>query len=108
MSRMSRFLFRIRVWVGHRTMKHDVGTFPVGSIGRAKAQLEAGELVKALKTCRRGGCDIREVKSALDRCIGDLHSKKAFGVILSGYYLAGVVGQYSVPQLLRMMWDAKD
>jgi len=80
----------------------------VGSLDLAKRQLEKGALVKALRTLRRGGYESSSLKPDLDACITKLYATKAYGVILSGYYTAGVIGQYSVEELLNLMWFARD
>jgi hypothetical protein len=91
-----------------RIMKYDTQTNPIGSLERAKAQFRNGDLIKALKTCRLGGSALDLVKPELDECIAKLHSQRNYGVILSGYYNAGVVGKFSVAELLKLMWQARD
>lgn len=89
-------------------MKYDVHSLPVGSLERARSQLRSGDLVKALRTCRLGGHDLALIQPALETCIAKLCSRKSYGVILSGYYNAGMIGQYPVPHLLKMMSQAGD
>lgn len=89
-------------------MKYDVTELPVGSVIRAKAQLAKRDLLKALHTCRGGGVGLETIKADLDGCLENLYSTRSFGVILSGYYTAGVFGTYTVEHLLRRMYEIGD
>jgi len=55
-----------------------------------------------------GDLDLTLVKPEIEASIDRLYSKKCYGVILSGYYAAGVLSHHSVPHLLKMTWEAHD
>ncbi len=89
-------------------MRYDTAQAPLGSPARAKAQLANLDLLKALKTCRNGNIPLENLKTDLDTCLQRLCDRRAYGVILSGYYVAGVFGPYTINDLLRRMYDARD
>ena len=89
-------------------MKYESAQLPLGSEARAKTQLASLDLLKALKTCRSGNISLEDVKAELDACVEHLYARKAYGVILSGYYAAGAFGTYTVDQLLLQMHKARD
>ena len=89
-------------------MKYDQAQFPLGSRERALAQLEKGDLIKALKTCKTGNIFLESVTAELDHCLQKLYNSGSAGVILSGYYIAGVFGRYTIEELLSMMYTKKD
>jgi hypothetical protein len=89
-------------------MKYDVVETPIGSVARVKAQLVKLDLHKALNTCRIGNIALNTVKTEIDKCVKDLYQNKSFGVILSGYYEAGVFAEYSVLHLLQKLYEVHD
>ena len=89
-------------------MKYESASLPVGSIERAKAQLENGDLIKAMKTCRQGDINIHRLQAELDHCLATLHQRRNFGLILSAYHQVGVFGKYTVEELLMCMAEAGD
>lgn len=88
-------------------MKYDLTALPLGSASRAKAQLANLDLLKALTTCRFGGLALDSLQPDLTDCLERLYSKSP-GVILSGYYVAGNIGPFSIDQLLRRLYEKKD
>ena len=89
-------------------MKYDQAQLPLGSRERALAQLEKGDLIKALKTCKTGNITLESVTAELDHCLQKLYNSGSAGVILSGYYAAGVFGRYAIEELLSMMYTKQD
>ncbi len=89
-------------------MKYDTGDLPLGSLERVKAQLEKLDLRKALRTCRNGQIPLAKIKPEALRCVERLYAQKGYGVILSGYYDAGVIGPFTLDELLRKMFEIKD
>lgn len=81
---------------------------PLGSLERARAQLEKLDLRKALRTCRNGHIPLASIKPELMRCFERLYAQNRYGVILSGYYEAGAIGPYTVHDLLHKMFEVKD
>lgn len=89
-------------------MRHDTAQLPLGSVPRAKAQLASLDLLKALKTCRNGKIPLEDLKIDLETCLQRLCDRKAYGVVLSGYYAFGALGAYTVNDLLQSMYEARD
>jgi hypothetical protein len=78
------------------------------SIDKAKGQIANFHLLDALKTCRNGKVALEMVKTELDICVEHLYRRRAYGVILSAYYIAGNFGRYSVDHLLQKMYEVRD
>src|SRR5512146_2569188 len=89
-------------------VKYDLEKLPPGSAARAKVQLAKLDLIKALKTCRNGNIRLDSVQPELRDCLERLYSSKTYGVILSGYYVAGEFGSYSVEHLLGRLYENRD
>jgi hypothetical protein len=78
------------------------------SIAKAKGQIANIHLLDALKTCRTGNVSLEMVKTELDICVEHLYKRKAYGVVLSAYYIAGKFGKYTVEHLLQRMYEVRD
>ena len=89
-------------------VKYDLEKLPAGSATRARGQLAKLDLIKALKTCRNGNIRLDSLQAELRDCLERLYSSKTYGVILSGYYIAGEFGPYSVEDLLRRLYENGD
>jgi len=89
-------------------MKYDVLTLPVGSVERAKAQLESDHLIGAIKTCRRGDLGFQCLQPELDHCLVRAYNRRNIGFILSAYYTAGVFGKFTVAELLTLLFNRED
>ena len=82
---------------------------PPGSIERARDQLRRDELIKAIKTCRRGNHDLSVLAAEFEACVRNFFSRRDYGNILSAYHLADEqLGPYTVADLLRAMWKVGD
>lgn len=89
-------------------MEYDVDDLPLGSVVRAKAQLQNNHLHKAIKTCKTGAIALDLLQPELKRCLDRLYKQKVYGMILSAYYEAGEFGHYSVDDLLRLIYTNRD
>lgn len=89
-------------------MKYELISLPAGSVERAKAQLQQGDLIKAIKTCRQGNIELCCLQAELDVCLETLYRKKCCGLILSAYHHAGAFGKYTVDELLICISNAGD
>lgn len=89
-------------------MKYDQIQLPLGSRERVVAQLRKGDLFKALRTCKSGNIPLESVSTELDRCLQTLYNTGNAGTILSGYYIGGVFGKYTIEELLSLMYKKND
>ena len=89
-------------------MKYDQDKLPLKSLERAKAQLQNGDLIKALKTIQVGNIPIDSLQDELNLCLQNLYNLKREGTILSGYYRAGIIGEFKISDLLLRIYDRED
>lgn len=89
-------------------MKYDQDKLPLKSLERAKAQLQNGDLIKALKTVQVGNIPIDSLQDELNLCLQNLYFLKREGTILSGYYHVGIFGEFKISDLLLRIYDRED
>lgn len=72
------------------------------------ARLKKGAIVKALKSWKKSQIPYKDIETDLLKSIIIAYKKQNVGIILSAYYEIGQFAQYSIPDLLNILFEKRD